>query len=120
MLISVVLLAFVVLFVSRLVNSAATISTLGNKRMDADSQGRQVLDRMAVDFDQMLKRTDVSYFIKAGSTGAAMTGNDRMAFFSAVPGYIAPTPTPYPSNIAVVAYRVNADSTASSYNRMER
>ena len=120
MLISVVLLAFLVLFVSRLVNSAATIVTLGNKRMDADSQGRQVLDRMAVDFDQMLKRTDVSYFIKAGSTGAAMTGNDRIAFFSAVPGNLASTQPGWQSNVGLVAYRVNADSTASSYNKVER
>ena len=120
MLISVVLLAFVVLFVSRLVNSAATITTLGTKRMDADSQARQLLDRMAIDFDQMLKRTDVSYYIKAGSTGAAMTGNDRIAFFSAVPGNLASIQSSYQSNISLVAYRVNADSTASSYNKVER
>ena len=36
--------------------------------MDADSQARQLLDRMAIDFDQMLKRTDVSYFVKTGNT----------------------------------------------------
>jgi Tfp pilus assembly protein PilV len=120
MLISVVLLAFVVLFVSRLVNNAATITTVGNKRMDADSQGRQLLDRMAVDFDQMLKRTDISYYIKAGSTGTAMTGNDRMAFFSAIPGHLASTQSGWQSNIALVAYRVNADATSSSYNKVER
>ena len=49
-----------------------------------------------------------------------MTGNDRMAFFSAVPGNLASTQSSYQSNVALVAYRVNADSTASSYNRMER
>ncbi len=120
MLIAITVLAFIVLFVSRLVDSAAIITTQGHKRMDADSQGRQVLDRMAVDFDQMLKRTDVSYFIKAGTTGAAMIGNDRMAFFSAVPGNLASTQSSYQSNVGVVAYRVNADATANSYNRMER
>ena len=63
--------------------------TLGNKRMDADSQARQLLDRMAIDFEQMLKRTDVSYFVKTGNTqtGNPETGNDQIAFFSAVPGY---------------------------------
>src|SRR5438552_13528227 len=75
---------------------------------------------MAVDFDQMLKRTDVSYFIKAGSTGAAMTGNDRIAFFSAVPGNLTSTQSGWQSNVAVVAYRINADSTSASYNRVER
>src|SRR5947207_12734253 len=84
MLVSIAVLALVVLFVTQLVNSAATISTLGHKRMDADSQARQLLDRMQVDFDQMLKRSDVSYYVK---TGAAMPGNDQIAFFTAVPGH---------------------------------
>ena len=61
--------------------------TLGNKRMDADSQARQLLDRMAIDFDQMLKRTDVSYYVK--TLGNTQAGNDQIAFFSAVPGYYA-------------------------------
>src|SRR5205823_12596108 len=82
MLISVILLAFLVLFVSRLVNSAATITTLGNKRMDADSQARQVLDRMAVDLRQMLKRNDLDYYLKEPTN--LEPGNDRLAFFSAV------------------------------------
>ena len=55
--------------------------------MDADSQARQLLDRMAIDFDQMLKRSDISYYVKTGST---QPGNDQIAFFSAVPGYYQP------------------------------
>ena len=118
MLVSIGLLAFLVLFVSRLVDSAATITTVGNKRMDSDSQARQLLDRMAVDFAQMLKRTDVSYFIKAAP---AMTGNDRMAFFCAAPGNLASTQSNWPSNISLVAYRVNGAPAATSvYNRVER
>ena len=58
-----VLVLLVFLF-TQLLNSAATTMTLGNKRMDADSQARQLLDRMAIDFDQMLKRSDVSYYRK--------------------------------------------------------
>ena len=123
---SMAVLALLVLLFARLLSSAATITTLGHKRMDADSQARQLLDRMAADFAQMLKRTDISYYIKAGSTGASMTGgtgvgmNDRMAFFTAVPGYLASTQPLYPSNIAVTAYRVNALAGSPSYNRMER
>src|SRR5437764_14781154 len=119
LLVSIIVLALLVLFVSRLVNSAATITTLGNKRMDSDSQARQVLDRMAVDFDQMLKRSDVSYWVKAGNN--TEPGNDQIAFFSAVPGNLASTQSSWQSNIALVAYRVNAvDPTSSSYSRMER
>src|SRR5437773_7946380 len=98
MLVSIAVLALIVAFVTQLVNSAATISTLGHKRMDADSQARQLFDRMAVDLNQMLTRNDVSYFLKAADgvatnmTGTSSTGmNDRMAFFSAGPGYLAST-----------------------------
>jgi hypothetical protein len=110
-----VLVVLVLLF-TQLLNSAATTMTLGNKRMDADSQARQLLDRMAIDFDQMLKRTDVSYYVK--TLGNTQTGNDQIAFFSAVPGYYSQAG--YNSNASLVAYRVNADSTSASYNKLER
>jgi hypothetical protein len=71
---------------------------------------------MAIDFDQMLKRTDVSYFVK--TLGNTEAGNDQIAFFSAVPGY-------YPSSgaqspVSLLAYRVNSNPTFSSYNKLER
>jgi len=116
MLVSIVLLVLVVLFVSRLVNSAATITTLGHKRMDTDSQARQLLDRMAVDFDQMVKRSDVSYWVKTAAN--TEPGNDQIAFFSVVPGYYSQAA--YNSNISLVAYRVNATSSSASYNKVER
>lgn len=105
-----VLVVLVLLF-TQLLNSAATTMTLGNKRMDADSQARQLFDRMAIDFDQMVKRTDVSYYVK--TTGNTQAGNDQIAFFSAVPGYYSQAA--YNSNASLVAYRVNADS-----NKLER
>jgi len=114
LLITMSVLVLLVLLLTQLLNSAATTMTLGNKRMDTDSQARQLLDRMAIDFDQMLKRTDVSYYVKTGST---QPGNDQIAFFSAVPGYYSQG---YNSNASLVAYRVNADSTSASYNKLER
>jgi len=125
MLVSIGLLAFLVLFVSRLVDNAATITTVGNKRMDADSQARQLLDRMALDFSQMLKRNDVSYYIKAGDSIVSMSGgvdvNDRMAFFCANPGYT--NQAGFNSNTSLVAYRINnnnAPASSAFYNRVER
>ena len=47
-----------------------------------------------------------------------MTGNDQIAFYSTVPGYYPPTGSQSP--VSLVAYRVNSDSTSSSYNRLER
>jgi hypothetical protein len=64
----------------------------------------------------MLKRTDVSYYVK--TLGNTQTGNDQIAFFSAVPGYYSQAG--YNSNASLVAYRVNADSTSASYNKLER
>jgi type II secretory pathway pseudopilin PulG len=116
LLVSIGVIVVLVLLFTQLLNSAATIMTLGNKRMNADSQARQLLDRMAIDFDQMLKRSDVSYYVKApGNTEA---GNDQIAFFSAVPGYYPSSGAPSP--VSLVAYRVNADPDSSSYNKLER
>jgi len=78
--------------------------------MDADSEARQVFDRMALDFAQMVKRSDVDYFAKntipPNSEGGLMAGNDQIAFYSSAPGYYPPTGSQSP--VSLVAYRVNA------------
>src|SRR5437763_7117099 len=120
-----VLVLLVFLF-TQLLNSAATITILGHKQMDADSQARQLLDRMAVDFAQMVKRTDVDYYLKSSqpSTGTPpdcttcvpqTSGNDQIAFFAATSGYYPPAPTPgSQSPISLIAYRINQDTTAGN------
>jgi len=117
LLVSMGVLVLLVLLFTQLVKSATTITILGHKLMDADSEARQVFDRMAVDFAQMVKRTDVDYYVKDGLN--IQTGrNDQIAFYSAVPGY-------YPSSgaqspLSLVAYRVNSNPTSPSYNKLER
>jgi hypothetical protein len=119
LLVSVGVIVLLVLLATQLLNSAATITALGHKQMDADSQTRQLLDRMAIDFAQMVKRSDVDYYVKSSATPPP-TGvrnllqpvNDTIAFYSALPGY-------YPSGgsqspMSLVAYRVN------SQNKLER
>jgi hypothetical protein len=124
MLVSIVALTAFILIVSQLVKSASTITTIGNKHMDADSQARSVLDRMAVDFAQMVKRSDVDFFGKntaapnSVAVDPAMSGNDQIAFFSTVPGYYPPSGSQSP--ISLVAYRVNTNSTSPNYNKLER
>ena len=123
LLISVGIIAIIVLLVTQLLKSAATVTTLGHKRMDSDSQARQLLDRMAIDFAQMVKRSDVDYYLK--SPGVPQTGNDQMAFFTASLGYFGTVPSPTPSSttqspLSLVSYRVNSNSNSSSYNRLER
>src|SRR6266480_635547 len=122
LLVSLGVLSLLVFFVTSLVNSAATITTLGHKQMDADSQARQFLDRMAIDFAQMVKRSDVDYYVKSSAPFPLRTvvqpGNDRIAFYSAVPGYYPPAGSQSP--VSLVAYRVNSVSTNSAYTKTER
>ena len=119
-LVSVGVLVLLVLLATQLLNSAATITNLGHKQMDADSQARQLLDRMAIDFAQLVKRSDVDFWAKGtvnppNSAGGAMAGNDQITFYSSVPGYY---PSGYStgsqSPVSLVAYRIN------SQNQMER
>src|SRR5439155_19066651 len=56
-------LVLLVLLFTQFLNSAATVTILGYKKMDADSQARQLLDRMTIDFAQMVKRSDVDYYL---------------------------------------------------------
>ena len=120
--VSVGVLVLIVFLATQLLNSAATITTLGHKQMDADTQARLLLDRMAVDFAQLVKRTDLDFFGKGtnapNSVGGPMAGNDQIAFYSAVPGYYPPTGSQSP--VSLVGYRVNSLSTSSSYNKLER
>ena len=87
--------------------------------MDADSQVRPVLDRMTIDFSQMVKRSDVDYYVKSNLDPEV--GNDRIAFFCNASGYYPPGSLPtQQSSVSLVAYRINSDSTSASLNRMER
>jgi hypothetical protein len=122
LLVSIGVLVLLILLATQLLNSAATITTLGHKQMDADSQARQLLDRMAIDFAQMVKRNDVDFFAKGttapNSLGGTMTGNDQIAFYSTVPGYYPSTGSQSP--VSLVAYRVNSLIGAIALNKMER
>ena len=122
LLVSIAVLVVLILLVSRLFTSAAAVITSGNKRMDADAQLRPLFDRIAIDFSQMVRRSDLDFFGKntaaPNSSGGSMGGNDQIAFYSCVAGYY-PTPS-FQSPISLVGYRVNSDSTGRSFNKLER
>lgn len=122
LLVAMAVLALLVVFATSLMNSAATITTLGNNRIDTDSQVRQVLDRMALDFAQMVKRDDLDLYAKGTaaprSVGGAMAGNDQIAFYSAVPGYYPSTGSQSP--VSLVGYRINAAAGSAASNKLER
>ena len=85
LLVSISILTLLILLFARLMSSATTITTQAQKRMDADGQVRPLFDRMSGDLSRILKRTDVSYYLK--NAGTTMAGNDMMAFYSAAQGY---------------------------------
>jgi len=121
LLVSVFVLGVLVFLLTQLLNSATIITILGNKRMDADSQARMVFDRMAVDFSQMVKRSDVDYYLKnptANPPAPQTNQNDQIAFYSNVPGYYPATGAQSP--LSLVGYRVNSDPTNPAYNKLER
>jgi prepilin-type N-terminal cleavage/methylation domain-containing protein len=110
LMVAVSVVVVLVLLVAKLVDQAALLTTLGQKRMDTDDQARQLLDRMTVDFAQMVRRADIDYYVKSTANNEA--GNDQIAFFSTVPGYYPSSGSQSP--ISLVAYRV------SIQNKLER
>lgn len=110
LLVAVSVIALLVLLVARLVGQTATLTSLAHKRMDTDEQSRQLLDRLTVDFAQMVRRPDVDYYVK--SSANTEPGNDQIAFYAMVPGYYPSSGSQSP--VSLVAYRMNAQ------NKLER
>jgi hypothetical protein len=124
--------------VAQLMTSATAITRTGNKHIDTDTQARVVLDRIALDFAQMVKRTDGDYFVKGPANynnhghgnghgwgrglGTNQQGSDQIAFFSQVPGYYSSGLNPgAKSPVSLVAYRVNQGSSGNpAYLTLQR
>jgi hypothetical protein len=130
LLISCAVIAIIVLMVAQLMTNAAATARTGNKHIDTDTQARIVLDRMAVDFAKMLKRTDIDYYIKAPAgyknpnahgngkkLKSGQLGNDQIAFYSEVPGYY---PAGSQSPVSLVAYRIDNNPASATYLQLQR
>jgi prepilin-type N-terminal cleavage/methylation domain-containing protein len=110
-LVSISVLGLMMVGVAQMLNSAMSATLGGYKHIDADTQARMVLDRMAYDISKITKRSDVDYYFQKN------TGNDQMAFFSESGGYYPSditTSTPE-SDVSLVGYRINSTS-----NQLER
>jgi len=116
MLVSISVLALLIGLVAQLINSAGSLTLMSGKHLDADSQARLCFDRMAVDFAQMVRRSDVDCYLK--TSGSAQSGNDQITFFSEVPGYYPTAGSP--SSRCLVSYRVNSIPGSNDFNSMER
>ena len=131
MVLAVAVVTMMLLVLTQVMRSGTAIASAANKHIDTDTEARSVLDRMTVDVAQMLKRTDVDYYVKgsAAYTGhgnghgkgnkvaAGQQGSDQIAFFSQVLGYY---PTSGGSPISLVAYRINSLPASPAYLKLER
>jgi hypothetical protein len=130
LLVSVLIVVMITVIASQLMSSASAIARVGHKHFDTDTAARVVLDRMALDFAQMVKRTDVDYYVKqriykghGNGHGCGQGHNndlssDQIAFYSQVPGYY---PLAGGSPLSLIAYRVNeANNSGDRYGRLER
>src|SRR5262245_18241621 len=104
LLVSVCVLVMIVFVVAQMMTTATAVTRTDNKHITTDTQARTVFERMALDFAQMLKRTDVDYYVKGVSTYKHGNGhawghhgqttqplNDQVAFYTQVPGYYSST-----------------------------
>lgn len=105
LLVSISVLSLLLVMVTQLVNSTSTVTVTGNKRLDADSQARLLFDRMALDFERIVKRADVDYYFQQN------TGNDQMAFYSEATGYYPSgvTGSTPKSGVSLIGYRVTSN-----------
>ena len=123
LLVATAVLVLLLVLILQLFNATSSVTGRGNARMDTDAQARALFDRMALDFDRIVKRADVDYYLKGRPAANTQSGNDQIAFYSESAGY-------YPagavgvntqSPVSLVAYRVNDGSNnAAAQNRLER
>lgn len=128
LLVAIAVLSLLVVLVTRLLNSAAAVTTLQTKRMENSAQVRPLFERMAIDFAQMVWRNDVQCYVKqpASPTSSANTftgsdPNDRIAFYAYVPGDYPGAGSESP--VSLIAYKINASNAAANtgvYTRFQR
>lgn len=121
MFVAVAVLAVIVVLTARAVNNISAITTIANRRIEADAQVRPLFDRMTIDFAQMVKRPDVDFLGKGTAPGGPMNGNDRIAFFSMVPGDYPSSGSPSP--FSLISYKINSSEAVENraiFTRLQR
>jgi hypothetical protein len=122
LLVAISVLTLLIVLVARLFSAAASTTSTSNKHVETDAAARPILDRLAIDITQIVKRTEIDYYLKSPANpqtaSGATPGNDQLAFFAQASGYYPSTGSQSP--FSLVAYRVNSDVTSQSFNKIER
>ncbi|MFQ3577856.1 MAG: hypothetical protein SNJ52_02450 [Verrucomicrobiia bacterium] len=101
-----ILLAMAVLLVftlalTRVFDAMQSTSNFWGQRIDAETQARRVMDRLADDLARMVVRPDVDIAF------APSVGDDRMRFFSCVEGHSLGVSGQPPRGLSVIEYRMD-------------
>lgn len=99
-LVAVAVLMLLVVLVAQMVSSASSLTAAGHKRMDADDEGRMVMDRIAADLAGMPRHPDLNILLVNNA------GNDELYFLSRAPGYFTNSTN---SGLVLVGYRVGTN-----------
>jgi hypothetical protein len=121
LLIAISILVVLTLLFASVLNNATAVTDRSIRRLESEAEIRPLFDRMTADFDQMVKRGDVDFYGKGIAAAPTMPGNDRIAFYSMVPGDYPSTGSQSP--FSVVAYKVNssvAAANAAVFTRLQR
>jgi len=78
---AIVILIFLVLIMTKMIDITSRTSMLTGKTMDVESEVRMVFDRFALDLNQAVNRPDVDWRLNKA------VGNDQIGFWSQVRGY---------------------------------
>jgi len=109
--VSIAVLGLMMVGVAQMMNGAISATLGGYKHMDADTQARMVLDRMAFDISKITKRADVDYYFQKNTTVGTTPGNDQMAFYSESGGYYpSGASTTQESEVSLVGYMINSSN----------
>lgn len=115
LLLSMALVMILMLVVTQIMRSTQMVTSASRKHLDADDEARMVFDRMEGDIARMVKRTDVDFLINK------VNGNDSFYFYSESPSLsLGLTNTTGTNSVALIGYRVNADTTSSDFGQVER
>ena len=123
LLVAIAVLAIILVAAAKILSTTATLTTVNNKRMDANDQARMVFDCMADDFARMVRRRDVDYLFWKNSPSTTTGTNDAMYFFTegasyfdsatsfgtgyTTAGYSSPNVELEKNSVSLVGYRVN-------------
>jgi prepilin-type N-terminal cleavage/methylation domain-containing protein len=118
LLVAMAILTIIVAALGTIMGTASNLTTTNDNHIDADGRARTVFDRMANDFAQMVKRSDIDFiFFKAPG------GNDTMFFYTEGASYYdgaSPDTSDFKNAVSLVGYRVDNVATDSANGQLQR